>query len=239
MLRAVGIQKHFDGRQALDVPEFTVAPGQIAVVIGPSGAGKTTLLRALSMVDPPSAGTISINGTSYEFPERTIAPAPWPELTVVFQQLFMWPHLTLRENIELPLHLHGIMAGDRVEELIDEFQMQEFVNRYPNAVSTGERQRAALVRAIALQPRYLLLDEVTAALDIERVALVLRKLQALKEAGVAIVAVTHALAFARRAADAVYFVDGGTVSHEGDGTVLDRPTRPRLREFLADIQHAT
>jgi ABC-type polar amino acid transport system ATPase subunit len=239
MLHAEGLRKRFDGKEVLDVPDFSVAPGQIAVVIGPRGAGKTTLLRALSMIDPPTAGTISVDAASYHFPARTIAPPPWPALTVVFQQLFMWPHLTVRQNIELPLRLRHVADYGHVDKLIEEFQMKEFVDRYPNSVSTGERQRAALVRAFALRPRYLLLDEVTAALDVERVALVLRKVQALKAEGVGVVAVTHALTFARRAADAVYFVDGGKVSHEGDGAVLANPKRLRLRQFLEDIEHVT
>jgi ABC-type polar amino acid transport system ATPase subunit len=239
MLRAESLQKHFGRVRVLEVPEFTVEPGQISVVIGPSGAGKTTLLRALSMVDPPDIGTITLDSRVYRFPSSGISPPPWPQLTVVFQQLFMWPHLTLRQNIELPLQLRGAIDREAVDTLIEEFQMNTFVDRYPNGVSTGERQRAALVRAIALRPRYLLLDEVTSALDVERVALVLRKIQALKAAGVGVVAVTHALTFARRAADAVYFVDGGTVIHEGDGSILSNPMRPRLRQFLADIEHAT
>ncbi len=238
MLRAIGVRKLFGSTQVLDACEFAVSPGEIAVVVGPSGGGKTTLLRAISLIDPPTTGVIEVDSDSYKFPCRSMPTPPWPRLTVVFQQFFLWPHLTLRQNIELPLQLRGVADPAYVANLIEEFQMTNLIQRYPNAVSTGERQRAALIRAIALRPRYLLLDEVTAAQDVERVALVLRKVQALRAEGVGIVIVTHALSFARRAADAVYFVDGGTVTREGDGTILDSPSGPRFRQFLADMNQA-
>jgi ABC-type polar amino acid transport system ATPase subunit len=238
MLRATGLRKLFGSTQILDADEFSVSPGEIVVVIGPSGGGKTSLLRAVSLIDPPTSGTIEIDHDIYKFPSRSMPAPPWPRLTVVFQQLFLWPHLTLRQNIELPLQLRGDAVPAYVANLIEEFQMTSLIHRYPNAVSTGERQRAALIRAIALRPRYLLLDEVTAAQDVERVALVLRKVQELRAEGVGIVIVTHALSFARRAADAVYFIDSGTVTREGDGTILDSPSRPRFRQFLADINQA-
>lgn len=238
MLRATGIRKIFRSTEVLNAAEFSVSPGEIVVVIGPSGGGKTTLLRAVSLIDPPTSGIVEVDGEKYSFPSRSTPRSPWPRLTVVFQQFFLWPHLTIRQNIELPLQLRGVTDRAYVSGLIEEFQMADVVHRYPNAVSTGERQRAAFVRAVALRPRYLLLDEITAAQDVERVALILRKVQALKADGVGVVIVTHALSFARRAADGVYFVDAGTVNREGDRTVLDNPSRPRFRQFLAEVDQS-
>lgn len=219
-----------------------VRPGHITALIGPSGAGKTTLIRALSFLDPPDQGEITLDGVSHKFPPTNHKhPSPWPFLTVVFQQLFLWPHLSLYRNITLPL-INKENDGrnhELLEELIDRFEMRGFVHRFPNQVSLGQRQRAALARALVLDPKYVLLDEITSALDVEQVAALLGYLQILRERNIGILLVTHLLNFARRAADQIVFLDNGQVIECGGPELLDTPKSERIKRFLSTVEAAT
>lgn len=241
MITVTAITKSYGPKQVLGGVSLSVAPGQIIALVGPSGSGKSTLLRAVSLLEPPDGGTVTVDDISYAFPRRNgngSAP-PWPKLTAVFQQLFLWPHLTIRRNITLPLHFHGAAeANSLVEELIDRFQMAEYADRFPNEVSLGERQRAALVRALALRPKYLLLDEVTSALDVEHVGAVLNHLKTMRDDGVGILLITHLIGFARRAADHVLFMDHGRILEDGPAEILSHPQTERLQEFLSLVETA-
>jgi ABC-type polar amino acid transport system ATPase subunit len=212
------------------------------VIIGPSGSGKTTLLKVISMLDPPHSGSIEVDDWSVKFPlekGKKLQP-PWPKLTVVFQQLFLWPHLTLLQNITLPVFLRQSKEDQqKVEELIDLFEMRGFIYRYPNEASLGQRQRAALARALLLQPKYLLLDEITSSLDVEQVAIILSYLKKLAQTGIGILTVTHLLHFAREAADKVIFMESGQVIEKGGPEVLISPSQERVKRFLSVIESAT
>lgn len=172
-------------------------------------------------------GSITIDANIYSFP--TIDnPQPSPTVAIVFQQLFLWPHLTLRQNITLPNR-----ANDReVQELISAFGMGDFINRYPNQTSLGQRQRAALARAIALKPRYLLLDEVTSALDIEQIEAVATYLEKLRDGGTGILAVTHLIRFAQRISDKILFMDKGKIVEQGGVELISHPKNQRTKDFL-------
>ena len=243
MLVASNIRKSFGTQDVLRGVDVTLQPGSITVVIGPSGSGKTTLLRALSLLDPPTSGSISVDEKTYNFASghtTDLTSGPWPKLTVVFQQLFLWPHLTLRENITLVLQEHGKSEESvGLDELIKSFEMEEFIDRYPNEASLGQKQRAALVRALVLKPKYLLLDEITSALDVEHVAKVLEQLQRLRTDGIGIFVITHLIRFAHRAADQVLFFDNGTVVESGPPSILENPHHERLSRFLSVIESAT
>lgn len=242
MLTARNITKTLGGNCILRGVDVSVAPGQITAVIGPSGSGKSTLLRALSLLDPPDSGTVTIDETTYDFPLREGEPftPPWPKLTVVFQQLFLWPHLTVRQNIALPVRNTGDPEQGRlVDELIELFQIGDFADRYPNEVSLGQRQRGAIARALALKPKYLLLDEITSALDIEYVAAMLNHLKRLRDQGTSILVITHYIGFARRSADRVMFVEKGQVLEEGSPEVLSTPKTDRLARFLSLVDAAS
>ena len=211
-------------------------PGQITAIIGPSGSGKSTLIRALSLLDPPTSGSVELDGRRYDFPMLggSRNSPPWPMLGVVFQQLFLWPHLTLRQNILLPLKLRGLVRVQaRVRELIAHFELEEAAERFPNETSLGQRQRAAFIRALVLEPHYLLLDEITSALDVEHVGKVLNELRDIRSRGVSVIAVTHLLGFARRSADQVLFLDGGRIVEQGAPSILTAPQSPRLKQFLS------
>lgn len=238
MLIGEKIVKKYHGTNILKDIDIKIEPGKITSLIGPSGSGKTTLLRILSMIDLPESGNILLDNQKYEFPlkKSDIIP-PWPRVSIVFQQLFLWPHLTLRENILLPL-------GDRAdkkhtEELIDVLQMKEFIDRYPNQVSIGQRQRVAFARALALNPEYLLLDEITSALDVEQVNIVLNHLLTLKNNGVGILIVTHLLNFAQKASDNIVFINEGEIIETGGKEVLENPKHKRIKDFLSIVKAAT
>lgn len=240
MIIAKGISKSYGQTSILRNVDVEVHPGEITVVIGPSGSGKSTMLRALSLLDPPDAGSITIDDRIFGFPSRNgvaLAP-PWPSVTVVFQQLFLWPHLTLRQNIELPATENGGLHREDIQELVEEFELEHFIGRYPNEVSLGQRQRAALVRAIALKPRYLLLDEITSALDIEHVSKVLNCLDRLQKENTGILVITHLIGFARRSADRVVFLENGQVLASGGPSLLVSPENQRLRKFLSLVESA-
>lgn len=238
MLIGKKITKQYHGREILKGVDIKVEPGKITSLIGPSGSGKTTLLRVLSMLELPDTGSIFLDSEKYNFPVQPneIIP-PWPRVSVVFQQLFLWPHLTLRQNILLPLK--GIRDEQHINELIKILQMEEFIDRYPNQVSLGQRQRVALARALALNPEYLLLDEITSALDVEQVNIILNHLQTLKDKGVGILIVTHLLNFAQRASDQIVFLDEGRIIETGGKEILEKPKHERIQKFLSIVKAAT
>ena len=233
MLKATNITKTIDGREILKGISLSLESGEIVSVIGPSGSGKTTLLRAISLIDSPNSGSLTIGENDYKFPvpQAENLKLPYPNLTVVFQQLFIWPHLTIRENISLPLK--GKIDAKYFDEVVGLFQMNSFLDRYPNEVSIGQRQRAALVRALLLKPKYLLLDEVTSALDIEQSHLILGHLKSIAEKGVGIIFVSHALHFASKISSKVIFLDEGKVVEEGTGDILTNPKTERLKKFIS------
>lgn len=214
--------------------DIAIKPGEITCVIGPSGCGKTTLLRALAMLDYPDRGTITFDDKSYHFPlpEKEIAP-PWPQITAVFQSLFLWPHLTLRENVMLPARARNPQCETDIEDLIQLFDMAHFIDHFPNEASIGQRQRVALARALILNPRYILLDEITSALDVEQSAKILTKLVHLKERGIGIFLITHQLGFTRHAADQIIFLDDGKIAEQGGAEILKSPKTKRLQKFLS------
>jgi ABC-type polar amino acid transport system ATPase subunit len=238
MLIGKNITKKYGDNIVLEDVDVVVERGKITTLIGPSGSGKTTLLRVMSLLDQSDSGTISIDGSGYQHPaEGEDAILPWPKISVVFQQLFLWPHLTLRQNILLPLGKDKDLSY--MEELLSMFEMNEFIDRYPNQASLGQRQRTALVRALVLEPEYLLLDEITSALDIEQVAVVLKHLQMLRDKGVGILIVTHLLNFAQRASDQIVFLDHGRVLEAGGKEVLTKPKHERIKKFLSIIESAS
>lgn len=242
MLTAKNITKSFEGRTILNGVDLNIEQGKITCLIGPSGSGKTTLLRSIGLLEAPDSGTVSIEGKTYQFPtaDGRIHNPPWPEMTVVFQSLFLWPHLTLRENIMLPAKRAGLPDRfERFEELVEFFEMENFIHRYPNEASRGQQQRVALARALMLNPKYILLDEITSALDVEQVAKVLEELQKLRDAGIGIFIITHLLGFARRASDQILFLNEGKIEESGGPEILVNPKSERLKNFVQLIEAAS
>lgn len=235
MLTAVNIHKFFGQNHVLQGVDVCVKPGEITCVIGSSGCGKTTLLRALTLIDYPDSGKINIDGNEYVFPldkKQKVIP-PWPKVTAVFQSLFLWPHMTLRENIILPARARNEKVEYDLKGLINLFEMEHFIDKYPNEASIGQRQRVALARALILNPDYIFMDEITSALDIEQSAKILTKLVHLKERGIGIFLITHQLGFTSRTADQVLFLDSGRITERGGAEILENPQTERLKKFLS------
>lgn len=233
MLQAINIQKKIKNREILKQVSLTLQPGEIVSVVGPSGAGKTSFLRAISLIDLADSGSLIIDEKKYQFPllkKISSELLPYPDLTVVFQQFFIWPHLTIRQNLILPIRKK--INQQHFVKMIKMFHMDSFLNRYPSEVSMGEKQRTALVRALLLQPKYLLLDEVTSALDSEQSHQILCHLQEIAQKGVGIIFVSHALHLASQISDKVIFLDQGKIVEEGTGDILISPKTARLQKFV-------
>lgn len=242
MLAATNISKCYGRIQVLKNVSLAVHPGKITVLLGPSGAGKTTLLKCMGLLEQPNSGEIQVDGNQFQFPfpkGRSFTP-PWPELTVVFQQHFLWPHLTIRENILLPLRNRLEATMVKFRDLIDLFDMTDFIDRYPNEASLGQRQRAALARAFVLNPKFILLDEITSALDVEQIHNLFSHLTELRRLGIGILLITHLLGFARALIDGgngdeVVFLEDGVVVEKGGIEMFDAPSTPRLKQFVSKI----
>lgn len=242
MLEAKNLTFSYPGKPVFRDVNLTVNPGGVTVLIGPSGTGKTTLLRCLALLEPPQQGEIRIDEDVFSYPQPAAhtLPPPYPKLTAVFQQLFLWPHLTLRENILMPVRRRkGAAMNGELDVLIEAFDMRGFIDHYPNEASLGQRQRVALARALMLEPRYLLLDEITSALDVEQIAKILSYLKSLRGKNIGIFIITHLLGFARHAADNVVFMADGTIVEHGGPEILKNPQTERLGQFLNVIAAAS
>lgn len=244
MLQARGLNFHYgkSDRTVLKNVDLDIAPGGITVLIGPSGTGKTTLLRCLALLETPQGGEIRVDDDVFNYPRAPDTPflPPWPRLTAVFQQLFLWPHMTLRENILMPIRQRrGLGSPLDIDALIEAFDMQGFIDNYPNEASLGQRQRVALARALMLKPRYLLLDEITSALDVEQIAKILGYLRGLRGQDLGIFIITHLLGFARHAADQVVFMADGEIVEKGGPDIIRNPQSERLFQFISTVAAAS
>jgi ABC-type polar amino acid transport system ATPase subunit len=191
MLEAKNIEKSFGSTNVLVDINLKLPLETITVLTGPSGSGKSTLIRCLSLLDHPCKGEIIIDDKRYFFPTNRIFNEKdiYPKLTCVFQQLYLWPHLSNFENILLPLKGNCNLVA--LEYYIELFNIREVIDKYPNESSLGQRQRVSLIRALMLRPKYLLLDEITSALDSVNTEIVISELSKFVNDGRSILLISH------------------------------------------------
>ena len=236
VLSCRGIRKVFRGTPVLAGLDLDVAEHEVVVLIGASGSGKSTLLRCVNLLEPIDDGTIHLDGQHITDP-RVNPDRVRRRIGLVFQAFNLFPHLSVLDNITLaPRRVHRVprrKAEERARELLARIGLADKVREYPDRLSGGQQQRVAIVRALVNEPRLLLLDEVTSALDPELVGEVLELIRDLKSQGMTMVIATHEMGFARQVADRVCFLDGGRILEQGPPQqVLGEPTEPRTRQFL-------
>jgi polar amino acid transport system ATP-binding protein len=241
VLEVQGVHKHFGETPVLNGIDLEVRDGQAVALIGGSGSGKSTLLRCINLLEVVTDGVIMLDGEDITDP-RVKHDAVRRRIGVVFQSYNLFPHMTALENVSLAPRVVGkrgkAEAAERARELLARVGLAEKADDYPDRLSGGQQQRTAIARALANEPRLLLLDEVTSALDPELVGEVLDLIGELKEQGMTILMATHEMGFAHRVADAVCFLDRGVVAESGPPEqVLDAPTNPRLQQFLSRVLH--
>ena len=200
MLQAKNISKSFGVKRVFQNLNITVKQGEVTVLMGKNGSGKSTCLRSLALLEKIDSGQIMLDGTSVNASDVNM----YPKITVVFQQLFLWPHLTNRENITLAVQ--GTPYQKQLDELIEFLDLKEFIDQYPNQSSLGQKQRVAIARALILNPQYLLLDEITSALDDRQTEVIVEILKDLKKRKIGILLVTHHKVVAKQLADKLVYI---------------------------------
>jgi polar amino acid transport system ATP-binding protein len=236
-----GVHKHFGESRVLNGVDLEVEDGRVVVLIGGSGSGKSTLLRCVNLLEVVTDGEITLDGKEITDP-KVDHDAVRRRIGVVFQSYNLFPHMTALQNVALAPRVVGkrpkAEAEERAHDLLQRVGLAKQVESYPDRMSGGQQQRTAIARALANDPRLLLLDEVTSALDPELVGEVLDLIGELKSQGMTILMATHEMSFARRVADTVCFLDGGVVAESGPPEqVLGNPSSPRLQQFLSRVLH--
>ncbi|MEV6402309.1 amino acid ABC transporter ATP-binding protein [Streptomyces bobili] len=242
VLRMEAVRKTFGDSVVLRDVDLEVAPHTVTALIGASGSGKSTLLRCANLLEDIDDGAIWLDGEEITDP-RTDPDAVRRRIGVVFQAYNLFPHMTVLENITLaPRRVHGVARAEAEEHargLLERLALGGKAGAYPDRLSGGQQQRVAIVRALAVRPRLLLFDEITAALDPELVGEVLDVVRDLKGDGMTMVLATHEMGFAREVADQVCFLDGGVVLEHGTPEqVFGDPRQERTRRFLRRIVEA-
>ncbi len=237
LLEIKRLVKRFGSLEILCGLDLSVAHGEVLCVIGPSGSGKSTLLRCINYLEMPTAGEIVLDGEKID---RKNVRRMRAEIGIVFQQFNLWPHRTVLENIiEAPMLVRRWDRARSVaeaERLLTRVGLMQKRDEYPARLSGGQQQRVAIARALAMQPKLMLFDEVTSALDPELVAEVLQVMHDLAKEGMTMIVVTHEMGFAREVADRVLFMDQGSVVEEGAPHALfENAQEERTRRFLGAV----
>jgi polar amino acid transport system ATP-binding protein len=233
------VHKSFGKTEVLRGISLDVTDHQVVCLIGASGSGKSTLLRCVNLIEPIDAGRILLDGA--DISARGVdANKVRRRIGIVFQSYNLFPHMSVVENVTLgPKRVLGRPRGDtarRADELLARFGLADKRDDYPDRLSGGQQQRVAIVRALAMDPELMLLDEVTSALDPELVGEVLEVIRELAAGGMTMLIATHEMAFAREIASRVCFLDGGVIVEQGTPEqIFTEPKEPRTRQFLQRI----
>ena len=239
MIDVKHLSKSFGDHLVLDDISEHIAPGEKVVVIGPSGSGKSTFLRCLNLLETPTKGSITFQGTEITDPKADINKIR-QQMGMVFQHFNLFPNMTIRKNITLAPVRTGLMpqaqADDLATTLLRRVGLEEKADAYPNQLSGGQKQRIAIVRALAMKPKVMLFDEPTSALDPEMVGEVLEVMKELADEGMTMVVVTHEMGFAREVGSRVLFMDGGHILEQNTPKeFFDHPQNARTQLFLSKV----
>ena len=237
------VVKRFGANEVLKHVDLTVEEHQVVTLIGASGSGKSTLLRCVNLLETVDGGRIVVDGQEITNGKVDVN-ALRRKIGIVFQAYNLFPHMTVLQNVTLAprkvLGLSRAAAEASARELLGRIGLLDKAKEYPDRLSGGQQQRVAIVRALAMQPKLMLLDEITSALDPQLVAEVLKLVRELSERdGMTMILATHEMSFAREVASKVCFLDHGVIAEEGPpGQIFSDPREERTREFLARIIEA-
>ena len=242
VLELVNVRKSFDTELVLNNLSLSVPEHTATVLIGASGSGKSTLLRCINLLETIDDGQIFLDGKEISDPLINVDEIR-RNLGMVFQSFNLFPHKTVLENITLsPIKVHGKSkdeANTHALALLKRFDLSDKADQYPDRLSGGQQQRVAIIRSLAVNPRLLLLDEVTSALDPVLVNEVLSSVRDLKLDGMTMVLATHEMGFATQVADEVCFLESGSIIERGSPEqVLKNPVNPKTQEFLKRVHQA-
>ena len=233
------VHQGYDGTPVLQGINLNVEAGEVVAVIGPSGSGKSTLLRVICRLVPTTSGRVLVDGIPVHDAKPDLRQL-YRTVGMVFQSYNLFPHMTALRNITLGLTEAQRLPRDEANEIARRFltkvRLSDKEEAYPDELSGGQQQRIAIARSLAMYPKLILLDEVTAALDPETVKEVLVTIRELADDGMTLIIVTHEIGFAREVANRVVFMDEGLVVEEGPPSqLLEQPERERTRSFLDKV----
>jgi polar amino acid transport system ATP-binding protein len=238
-LRIDHVRKSFGSKVVLDDVSLHVAEHDVVCLIGASGSGKSTLLRCINLLEPIDDGAVFLDGVDISEPGLPADPIR-SRIGMVFQSYNLFPHMSVMRNITLaPTRVRGrskLEAQSTAHGLLERFGLADKAGAYPDQLSGGQQQRVAIVRALAMQPEIMLLDEVTAALDPVLVGEVLEVVRELRSSGMTMLFATHEMGFAREIADTVCFLQAGRILEQGPPEqMFTDPAQPETRDFLARV----
>ncbi|WP_329958447.1 amino acid ABC transporter ATP-binding protein [Nocardioides okcheonensis] len=246
LVEARGLRKTFGDTEVLRGVDLRADEGTATAIIGPSGSGKTTILRSLNVLEVPDSGTVRIADATVDFgasvdrsTRRREVEALRSHSGMVFQSHHLFPHKTVLQNLlEGPVQVQGRDVNEATADarrLLEQVGLTGLEDQYPSQLSGGQQQRVGIARALALNPKVVLLDEPTSALDPELVGEVLAVIRDLATSGWTLMIVTHEIRFARDVADQVLFLDGGVIAEQGGSEVLHDPQHERTKQFLRRV----
>ena len=236
-LRIIDLHAGYGGAPVLRGVSLSVERGEVVSLIGPSGSGKSTLLRVLIGLLPPTSGSVSLDGQAIDYASPRAIRALRDRCAIVFQQFNLFQHMNVLRNVMIaPVKIKKRPARVVEEEaraLLAKVGLADKVDAYPSQLSGGQQQRVAIARALAMDPKLMMFDEVTSALDPELVGEVLAAMQQLARDGMTMIVVTHEMSFARDVADRIVFMEGGVIVEEGKpDQMFFAPRTERVRQFL-------
>ena len=235
-----GLTKSFKDFKALDTIDLNIKHGEKVVICGPSGSGKSTLIRCINGLEDFDEGKISISGNPQNHTQESYVSDF--HIGMVFQQFNLFPHLSVIENLKLgPIKALGLSEKDaetRARKLLERVKIPEQALKKPNQLSGGQQQRVAIARALCMEPKLMLFDEPTSALDPEMISEVLEVIVDLAREGMTMIVVTHEMGFAKKVADRIIFMDGGSIVEQNSpGMFFKKPQTARCKKFLNQILH--